>query len=81
MPADDPQQEIEELRHVNAKYAELVELLLDQIEGEEEQEYSYSFRDGWKENKKDQIQEELESDDLDAQLREIKHLIDRYSKD
>lgn len=81
MPVDDTQQEAEELRRVNEKYGELVDVLLDQIEGEKEQAYSYSFRDGWKENEEDAIKDELASDDLDAQLREIKHLISRYSKD
>lgn len=81
MTVDDPKQAIKELRHVNSKYAELVEILLDQIEGEQEQEYSYSFTDGWKENRDDEISHELESEDLDAQLREIEHLIETYSKD
>jgi hypothetical protein len=68
----------EELKKVNAAFAQLVQILIERIEGEDQSEYAYSFREGWKEKKEDDIQSELQSEDLDAQLREIQQLIEKY---
>ncbi|MDY6777386.1 MAG: hypothetical protein SVU32_01860 [Candidatus Nanohaloarchaea archaeon] len=78
----DTRRRIEELERVNEKYEELVEVLLDQIEGKDRQkeEYSYSFEEGWKRKREDATKDELEAEELDAKLREIKQLIDRYSE-
>ncbi len=73
-----PRERLAELEQVNEEYAELVQLLLEHIEGEEEEEYSYSFQSGWKEKEQDSTREELASEDLDAQLREIRQLKERY---
>lgn len=77
---DDPQQRIEELQRVNSKYEELVQILIDRIEGEEEEEYAYSFEEGWKQKREDSNKDELDAEDLDAQLREIKQRIQQYSE-
>jgi len=75
---EDPQERMEELEQVTEEYAELVQLLLEDIDGNEEESYSYSFQSGWKEKEQDSIREELASEDLDAQLREIRQLKERY---
>lgn len=75
----DRQREVRELERVNDKFAELVQVLLDRIEGEKEESYAYSFKDGWKQKQEDTTKDELQSEDLDAQLREIKQLIEKYS--
>lgn len=75
---EDPQKRMRELEQVNEEYAELVQLLLEQIEGKKEESYSYSFQSGWKEKEQDSTREELASEDLDAQLREIRQLKERY---
>ncbi|MDY6771467.1 MAG: hypothetical protein SV186_05965 [Candidatus Nanohaloarchaea archaeon] len=75
----DDAQRVEELEQVNHEFAELVELLLDRLEGEQDDEqYAYSFQSGWKEKEQDSVKDELASDDLDAQLREIRQLKQKY---
>ena len=67
-----------QLEKVNTKLVQLVQLLINRLKGPDEDEYEYSFGQGWTPQKHDDMKEKIEEEDPGKQLEAVKKLLRNY---
>ena len=67
-----------QLEEVNQKLVQLVKLLIDRLKGPEEDEYEYSFGQGWTPQRHDDMKEKIEEEDPEKQLEAVEKLLKNY---